>query len=148
MNALRSVVCRLYNVARRSCDVSPSRAPLRRLRAYIDEAIRIAEHVDHTISWLHAYHESGYLALCHGDLVKAIPLLERGWALCQMRQAHAFNTRFRSTLGAVYTLSGRGAEALLLLEQAAEESVTTGLLAYYAHSLIHLSGAYLCTGRL
>jgi tetratricopeptide (TPR) repeat protein len=115
---------------------------------YIDEAIRIAEHVDHTISWLHAYHEAGYLALRHGDLVKAIPLLERGWALCQMRQAHAFNTRFRSTLGAAYTLSGRGAEALLLLEQAAAESVTTGLLAYYAHSLIHLSGAYLLTGRL
>ena len=117
-------------------------------QGYIDEAIRIAEHVDHTISLLHAYHEAGYLALRHGDLLKAIPILERGFELCQMRQAHAFITRFTSTLGAAYTLSGRVAEALLLLEQSAENSVATGLLAYYAPSLIHLSGAYLLTGRI
>jgi len=117
-------------------------------QGYIDEAIHIAEHVDHTISLLHAYHEAGYLALRHGDLLKAIPILERGFELCQMRQAHAFITRFTSTLGAAYTLSGRVAEALLLLEQSAENSVATGLLAYYAPSLIHLSGAYLLTGRI
>jgi tetratricopeptide (TPR) repeat protein len=117
-------------------------------QGYIDEAIRIAEHVDHTISLLHAYHEAGYLALRHGDLLKAIPMLERGFELCRMRQAHAFITRFPSTLGAAYTLSGRGAEALLLLEQSAEDSVATGLLSYYAQSLIHLSGAYLLTGRI
>jgi len=116
-------------------------------QGYIDEAIRIAEHVGHTISVLHAYHEAGYLALRSGDLVQAIPILERGFALCQMRQAQAFITRFHSTLGAAYTLSGRVDEALRLLEQSVEESVATGLLAYYAHSLIHLSGAYLRTGR-
>jgi tetratricopeptide (TPR) repeat protein len=98
---------------------------------------------------LHAYHEAGYLALRQGDLLKAIPILERGFELCQMRQAHAFITRFPSTLGAAYTLSGRVAEALLLLEQSAEDSVATGLLSsYYAQSLIHLSGAYLLTGRI
>jgi hypothetical protein len=43
-----------------------------------DEAVRIAEAVDHPNSLLHAYHGVGFLSLRERDLSRAIPVLERG----------------------------------------------------------------------
>jgi tetratricopeptide (TPR) repeat protein len=51
-------------------------------------------------------------------------------------------------LGAAYTLSGRVAEALPLLEQAVEQATFTGILYSHTIAVTHLSEAYLHTGRL
>jgi len=114
----------------------------------IDEAVRIAERVDHTISLLHAYFGVGFLSLRQGDLPKAIPVLERGLSLCQSRQAPAFFARFTSVLGAAYALAGRSVETLPLLEQAVEYSASTGWLDRYSLWLIHFGEAQLLAGRI
>ena len=53
---------------------------------YLDDAVRIAERVEHTITLLHAYFAVGFLSLRRGDSVRAIPTLERGLALAQSRR--------------------------------------------------------------
>lgn len=58
-------------------------------RTDIDEALHSAERVAHTITVLHAYFGTGFLALRQGDLPTAISRLERGLEICQGRQALA-----------------------------------------------------------
>ncbi|MGH8068975.1 MAG: ATP-binding protein [Candidatus Entotheonellia bacterium] len=114
---------------------------------YLDEAVRIAERVEHTITLLHAYFAVGFLSLRRGDLPRAIPILERGLALSQSRQQRAAFPRVAAVLGAAYTLAGRSVEALPLLEQAVEQSTSRRYLHSYALGLTHLGEAYLLAGR-
>jgi tetratricopeptide (TPR) repeat protein len=53
-----------------------------------------------------------------------------------------------ATLGAAYTLAGRIAEALPLLEQSIEQAVAIRLMFCHAHRVAWLSEAYLLAGRL
>jgi class 3 adenylate cyclase/tetratricopeptide (TPR) repeat protein len=115
---------------------------------YLDEAMRIAERVEHTITLLHAYFAVGFWSLRRGDLPRAIPILERGVALSQSRQQRAAFPRFAAVLGAAYALAGRSAEALTLLEQAVEQSTSGRYLHFYALGLTHLGEAYLLAGRM
>jgi tetratricopeptide (TPR) repeat protein len=117
-------------------------------RVYLDEAVRIAERVEHTITLLHAYFAVGFWSLRRGDLPRAILILERGVELSQSRQQRAAFPRFAAVLGAAYALAGRSAEALLLLEQAVEQSTSRSYLHFYALGLTHLGEAYLLAGRL
>jgi tetratricopeptide (TPR) repeat protein len=117
-------------------------------RVYLDEAVRIAERVEHTITLLHAYFAVGFLSLRRGDLPRAIPILERGVALSLNRQQRAAFPRLAAVLGAAYALAGRIVEALPLLEQAVEQSTSRRYLHFYALGLTHLGEAYLLAGRL
>jgi tetratricopeptide (TPR) repeat protein len=117
-------------------------------RVYLDEAVHIAERVEHTITLLHAYFAVGFLALRRGDLPQAIPILERGVALSQSRQQRAAFPRFAAVLGAAYALAGRSAEALPLLEQSVEQSTSRSYLHFYALGLTHLGEAYRLASRL
>jgi tetratricopeptide (TPR) repeat protein len=114
---------------------------------YLDDAVRIAERVEHTITVLHAYFAVGFLSLRRGDLARAIPILERGLALAQSRQQRAAFPRFAAVLGAAYVLAGRGIEALPLLKQAVEQSTSRGYLQGYALWLTHLGEASLLAGH-
>jgi tetratricopeptide (TPR) repeat protein len=117
-------------------------------RVYLDEAVRLAERVEHTITRLHAYFAVGFLSLRRGDPATAIPILERGLALAESRQQRAAFPRFAAVLGAAYALAGRGVEALPLLEQAVEQSTSRRYLQGYALWLTHLGEAYLLAGRM
>ena len=52
--------------------------------AHGEEAVRIAEAVDHPNSLIHAYLGVGFLSLRQRDLSRAIPVLERGLELCRV----------------------------------------------------------------
>jgi tetratricopeptide (TPR) repeat protein len=48
-----------------------------------EQAMKIAETVDHLYSRLFAYYGAGTLALCRGDVERAIPVLEQGFSGCE-----------------------------------------------------------------
>jgi tetratricopeptide (TPR) repeat protein len=113
-----------------------------------EEAIRLAEAVDHPFSLTQAYFALGSLHLRKGDLHQAIPVLERGLGLCQVTNILTWFPTVAATLGYAYTLAGRIAEALPLLQQAAAQDTSRGLSAGHARRVAYLSEAYLLTGHM
>jgi tetratricopeptide (TPR) repeat protein len=91
--------------------------------AHGEEAIRIAEAVNHPFSRIDACYNVGYLYLRKGDLHKAIPMLEQSHRIGQAADIQALFLQVASALSAAYALSGRGTEALPLLEHAVERAV-------------------------
>ena len=92
-----------------------------------DEAIQIAEAVDHPFSRSEAYGSVGLLHLRQGDLPKAIPVLERGLEVCQAANIQLFVLPFASNLGAAIRLVwAYPAEALPLLKQAVAQHTAMG----------------------
>jgi tetratricopeptide (TPR) repeat protein len=86
------------------------------------DAVRLAEAADSPYGCCLAYLGVGYLHLRKGDLHQAIPMLERGLELCQTVGIPLAFPWLAPPLGAAYTLSGRAAESLPLLEQATEQA--------------------------
>jgi class 3 adenylate cyclase/tetratricopeptide (TPR) repeat protein len=117
-------------------------------RALGEEAVRIAEEVDHPLSLMIAYWIRGVLFLSQGDLQQAMPVLERGLRLCQTWDLPLWFLWTASALGAAYTLAGRIAEALPLLEQALERATVQGLMQDQARRVAWLSEALLLADRL
>jgi len=75
--------------------------------AHAEEALQIAEAVDHPYSLIVAHFEMGLLYLRQGELHKAIWMLERGLQLCQIGNLPIRFSSIASTLGYAYALSGR-----------------------------------------
>jgi class 3 adenylate cyclase/tetratricopeptide (TPR) repeat protein len=115
---------------------------------YGEEAIRIAEAVNHPFSRVVADWGMGYLYLYKADLSKAISVLERGLALCQTSNIPVLFSQVASALGAAFTLAGRSAEALPLLEQAIERALSGRLRVFLPRWTIHLGEGYLFAGRI
>jgi tetratricopeptide (TPR) repeat protein len=113
-----------------------------------EEAIRIAEAVDHAFDRVRAYLGMGDLYLYKGDIPKAIAILERGLALCQTFNILLLYPHVTSALGAAAALSGRSTEALPLLEQAVEQVTSLIHRAYLSRWTIRLGEGYLLAGRL
>jgi tetratricopeptide (TPR) repeat protein len=137
-----------------------------------EEAVRLAEAVDHPFSptqaysalgrpdspsvnpppppfsLTQAYFALGSLHLRKGDLSKAIPVLERGLGLCQVANILTWFPTVAASLGYAYTLVGRVAEALPLLKQAAAQDTSRGISAGHARWVTYLSEAYLLTGHM
>jgi tetratricopeptide (TPR) repeat protein len=112
-----------------------------------DEAIQLAESTEHPFSLTQAYYALGTLFLRQGDLPKAIPVLERGLALCQGVGIVTWFPTVAAALGYTYTLSGRLPEALPLLQQAVAQDPSKGISAGHARRVAYLSEAYLLAGR-
>ena len=117
-------------------------------RAPAAEGVRLAEAADHPYSRVLAYWAVGWRALRQGDSPQAIPVLERALDLAQGAHLRLVVPQVTALLGAAYTLAGQTAEALLLLEQAVEQSVAVGYMFAHALRVVWLSEAYLCAGRL
>jgi class 3 adenylate cyclase/tetratricopeptide (TPR) repeat protein len=92
-------------------------------RAIGQEAVRMAEAVDHPLSQIIAYDGAGILYLRQGDLQQAIAVLEQSQ---ELRQAWGITWGITpypgfpgeaSALGCAYSLSGRLTESLQQLEQ-------------------------------
>jgi class 3 adenylate cyclase/tetratricopeptide (TPR) repeat protein len=90
-----------------------------------EEGVSIAEAVAHPMSVIFASRGVGLLALRKGEVHEAIPALERGLACCQEAHLPFFFLTIAPVLGAAYTLAGRVAEALPLLEQIMEQATAT-----------------------
>jgi tetratricopeptide (TPR) repeat protein len=116
--------------------------------AYGEEAIRIAEAVDHPISRAQAYQGMAHLYLYGGDVPRAISMLERFLALCQTGDIPLLLPWAASTLGYAYALSGRLAEALPLLEQGVEQTMSGRNRFQMPRWTIHLGEGYLLAGRI
>ncbi len=113
-----------------------------------EEAVRIAEAIDHPYSLGVAYRDIGSLYRSKGEFHNAIPLLERGLGVCQAWRILLLFPWIASLLGHAYALAGRVAEALPLLEQAAERGASMGFVAEQSIRVAYLSEAYLLAGRV
>jgi tetratricopeptide (TPR) repeat protein len=84
--------------------------------ARADEADRIAREVDHPASVVIGYRSLGLVSLRRGDLMAAIPPLERSVELCRTIPVPVLLDVSAAYLGYAYALSGRLAEGVALLE--------------------------------
>jgi class 3 adenylate cyclase/DNA-binding winged helix-turn-helix (wHTH) protein/tetratricopeptide (TPR) repeat protein len=117
-------------------------------RSLADEGIQIAEAVADRASLLFALRGSGVLALCRGDLPRAIPQLERAMAIC--REAH-HTANFRGVaadLGEALIMDGRVTDAVPLLAQAIEESASAKDGRAEANCCRSMAEAQLLSGHL
>jgi class 3 adenylate cyclase/tetratricopeptide (TPR) repeat protein len=117
-------------------------------RALGEEGLQIAEAVGHPVSLMWAYWGMGLLALCQGDLPRALTLLECAVDICQEADLPGYFPRVAAALGAVYTLSGRVADAVPLLTQAMERNAATGIVHFETLCSLHLGMAHLRAGYL
>jgi len=113
-----------------------------------EEGLRIAEAMAHPGSLMFASYGVGLLALRQGDLSRAFPLLERAVGLCQDADLPVYFPWMAAALGAVYTLSGRVADAVLLLTQAMEQTTAMDNVVAQALCRLSLGEAQLLAGRL
>jgi tetratricopeptide (TPR) repeat protein len=120
------------------------------------EAIRIAREVEHSRSLVFACRSLGVVSLRRGDLMQAIPPLERAVELCRAIPAQSPFDVAAAHLGYAYALSGRLPEGVALLDEALADPAATGttnhplLLAYLgeAHLLAgHRDDALAVAGR-
>jgi tetratricopeptide (TPR) repeat protein len=116
--------------------------------AMAEEAVRIAEAVDHPFSLTQACFGFGDLHAQRGDLPVAIRALERGLHLCRVANIHTWSPTVAAALGPAYALSGRVAEALPLLQEAVERADAMGVSAGQSRRLVSLSTACLLGGRV
>jgi tetratricopeptide (TPR) repeat protein len=117
-------------------------------RAYGEDALRLAETVDHPYSLMWACSGLGHLCLRQGALSQAIHVFERALAIRETmnlpgNMRHAF-----VELGAAYALSGRVSEALPLMERGLEQSVPSGIWGQSALLPVWLGEGYVLAGRL
>jgi class 3 adenylate cyclase/tetratricopeptide (TPR) repeat protein len=112
-----------------------------------EEAVRLAEVADQPYSIAIALTWVGLLARRQGALHRALPLLERGLALCQSADFPLIFPVFAAILGGAYALAGRTAEALLLLDQTLERVATGNPILFHALVLTELGEALFLVGR-
>jgi len=113
-----------------------------------EEALRIAHARDDKLSLMFADLAVGQLYFVQGDLVRAIPALERGLATCRTWDFPSWLPWFASRAGAAYTLVGRVTEGLPLLEQAVEQAAAMRWRADDSPLAVRLAEAYLAAGRV
>jgi class 3 adenylate cyclase/tetratricopeptide (TPR) repeat protein len=113
-----------------------------------EEAVRLAEAVAHPTSLVVALYLVGSAYHRQGVLQKAIPMFERGLALCQSADLPVQFPQAASLLSAAYALAGRAAEALPLLDQMLERVATGRRMLFHALVLTELSEACLLVGRV
>jgi tetratricopeptide (TPR) repeat protein len=115
---------------------------------YAEEAVRIAEAVDHPYSLIDAYLRLGHVCRHQGDVDNAICAYEPSRALSQDANIPALHINTTFSLGAAYVLSGRVTAAIPLLEQAVEHAMSMPFLPIYSQRLAALSEAYVLAGRM
>lgn len=114
---------------------------------HAQQALRIAEAIDHPHSVIFACQGLGGVHLRRGDAETAMAVLERGLALCEAADIPAPLMQLAGPLASSYALAGRGADALRLVERAVQQAIATENA--YGHLLRsgHRAEAYLALGR-
>ena len=117
-------------------------------RALGDEGLQIAEAVAHPGSLMFASWGIGLLSLRHGDLRRALPLLECAVSLCHEADSPALFPWMATALGEAYMLSGRVADAVPLLTQAMEQTMAMDMVGFQALCGLSLGEAQMLANRL
>src|SRR5262249_6080975 len=89
--------------------------------AMAEDGLRLAETVNHPFSLIAACLGVSTLYLRQGEVQRAIPMLERAMGLCQDWHIPLFLPELAAALGVAYTLEGRVAAGLALVEYGAEQ---------------------------
>jgi tetratricopeptide (TPR) repeat protein len=113
-----------------------------------EEGLRIAETVNHPFSLIVTCYGLSVVYLRQGDVHRAIPGLERAMGLCQDWHIPLFLPELAAALGLAYTLDGRVAAGLALVEHGVEQEVASDRPRRLALFVAWLSEAYLLAGRL
>jgi class 3 adenylate cyclase/tetratricopeptide (TPR) repeat protein len=111
------------------------------------EAIAIAQKVESTYSLATGLFGLGGVQLYQGDLLAARETLEAGLLLCQQHDIPVLRRLMASELGYTHALAGRAAEAIPLLEEAAEVDRLAPAMTRHALYLVWLGEAYFLEGR-
>ena len=114
--------------------------------ATAQEALSNAELADHPSSLTSACAGLGRTFLRKGDVVRAIPILERGVKLARVWNIRLLFPFLGEALGSAYVLSGRASEGLPLLKEALELHASMRGTAGQAIRFSSLSQACLLTG--
>jgi tetratricopeptide (TPR) repeat protein len=112
------------------------------------EALALAEAIGQPLGVLAALRGLGSIHLRQGDLDHAVPLLERGLALCRRGGTEIYRASFTSYLGYALSLAGRLAEALPLLEEAVDHLERMRVVAEHALRVTWLGEGCLAAGRV
>ena len=116
-------------------------------RANAEEAVRIAEAVDHPFTTVWAQVGIGQTYLHQGRLPGALSALELSLKLWE-QGAWAFMFPWvAGPLGRAYAAAGRVPEAVALLEKSTDQCASMKVVPLLTLSLTHLSEAYLLAGR-
>ena len=116
--------------------------------AHGQDAIRIAEALDHPFSLVEACVGLAYVHSVRGDLNGAIRPAERAVALCRDWTLTTFAPHAMATLGQVYAGLGRVEESLPWLQQALAGHDSAGIGYFYAVSLVQVGEAYRLAGHV
>jgi class 3 adenylate cyclase/tetratricopeptide (TPR) repeat protein len=114
-----------------------------------EEAIRIAEAVDHPYSILTARFGVGGLHLRRGDLTRAIAVLEHALELCRTwdSQLRLWFLGVAPSLAHAYALTGQTSQAIALLERATAQAAASKMMFAQPLRLGWLAHAYFRAGR-
>jgi tetratricopeptide (TPR) repeat protein len=113
-----------------------------------EEAVHTAEEAEEPFSLAIALTWGGLLSRRQGALHRAIPLLERGLALCQTADFPEPFSTIAPILGATYAFAGHIAEAFPLLDQMLKRLSTGSSMRFQTLMLTELSEALLLVGRV
>jgi tetratricopeptide (TPR) repeat protein len=112
-----------------------------------EESLRVAHAIDQPFTLMHGYFGAGIPYLTRGDLARAIPPLEQGFALCRAMEQHLWLGEIAADLGLAYARAGRIDDAMPVLEFALKEAAMTGLRFTYARQHAQVGEAYLLAGQ-
>ncbi len=113
-----------------------------------DEAIAIAETVNHPDTLFWAYRAGGLHHLARGDIARASESLERAHVVCRTHDMASSLTRISAELALAWALAGRIPEAVKMAERAVQEASERKQAMTYSKVLQLLGEVYLLAGRV
>jgi class 3 adenylate cyclase/tetratricopeptide (TPR) repeat protein len=117
-------------------------------RDHGQEAVRLAESLDHPFSLIWAYLSLGRLEGLRGEYIRAVMPLERAVALSKEWNIAYLTPIALAALGHVYARSGRVEEGVSRLQQALAGYASAGIGYLRSMSLVQLGEAHLLAGRV
>src|SRR5262249_39120361 len=117
-------------------------------REHGEEAVRLAEAVDHSFSLIWACLNLGHLEGLRGEFIRAITLLERAVALCHEWDIAYLTPIALAALGHAHACSGRVEEGVSWLQQALGGYASAGIGYLRSMSMVQLGEAHLLAGRV
>jgi tetratricopeptide (TPR) repeat protein len=113
-----------------------------------DDAVRIAEAVEHPASLTLAYWAVGLVHFARGDFSGAKRFLEHSLKILREANLPLLSHYVARSTGRAYAYSGRANEAILLLEGTAERDRSKNRMSHHALTLIAIAEANLLAGKL
>ena len=113
-----------------------------------EEAVRLAEGVDHAYSRVIASVGAGVAHVIKGEYQAAISVLERGLRLCEGGSFPLWFPEIARALGGAFVVSGRVADALPLLDEAVRQAAAMRVVFGHARRIADLGDAHRLAGRL